>query len=118
MGNTCTDEEEDDNIIFNITIRGHDGDEPVHIITSPPEYVSTVDVVTPQEAIKMEKCIVFTDTLMVLLTALHRNVCKWENCDRPLDYKKKYIGTCLVVSWGCSSGHFGGRWAAQPCDKI
>ena len=112
-----TDGDEDD--IFNITIRGHDGDEHVPRSTAPPEYVSTVDVVTPQEAIKMEKCIVFTDTLMTLLTTLHGDACKRENCDRPLDYKKTYVGTCLVVSWGCNSGHFGGRWAAQPsCDKM
>jgi hypothetical protein len=30
-----------------------------------------------------------------------------------------YVGTCLVVSWGCQSGHVGGRWAAQQsCNLI
>ncbi|CAB4006537.1 Hypothetical predicted protein [Paramuricea clavata] len=113
----------DENDIFNITINGHDGDE-IHQEhedkgTAPHEYVSTVDVVTPEEAIKMEKCIVFTDTLMLLITSLHGSVCKRANCGHPLHYKKTYVGTCLVVSWGCNSGHVGGRWSAQPsCDKI
>ena len=44
----------------------------------------------------MEKCIVFTDTLMALLT-LHGNVFKRENCDHHFDYKKTYVGACLVV---------------------
>ncbi len=67
----------------------------------------------------MEKCIIFTDTLMSLLTTLHGNACKQQDCGRPLRYRKFYVGTCLVVSWGCPSGHVGGRWAAQPsCNKI
>ena len=67
----------------------------------------------------MEKCIVFTDTLMSLITSLHGSVCKRANCGHPLHYKKTYVDTCLVVSWGCNSGHVGGRWAAQPsCDKV
>ena len=73
------------------------GHEPVHRMTAPAEYVSTVDVIIPEEALKMEKCIVFTDTLMALLRTLHGNVCKRENCDHPLDYKKTYVWTCLVV---------------------
>ena len=31
-----------------------------------------------------------------------------------LEYKTTYIGTCLVVSWGCNAIHFGGRWTSQP----
>ena len=85
----------------------------IYRITAPPEYVSTVDVIIPEEALKMKKCIVFTDTLMALLKTLHGNVCKRENCDHPLDYKKTYV-VLVLLSWGCSSGHFGGRWAAQP----
>ena len=70
--------------------------------------------VSPEEAIQMEKCIVFTDTLMSLLKELHRRICKRPGCDRVLDYRKTYVGT-----WGCSAGHKGSRWAAQPsCDKI
>jgi hypothetical protein len=122
LDQTCPELPEE-NDIFNITINGHDGEEidQEHEVKgiAPHEYVSTVDVVTPEEAIKMEKCIVFTDTLMSLITSLHGSVCKRANCGHPLHYKKTYVGTCLVVSWGCNSGHVGGRWAAQPsCDKI
>ena len=67
--------------------------------------------VSPEEAITGEKCIVYTDVLMSLLTD-HR-------CSCALQYTKTYVGTCLVVSWRCSAGHFGGRWAAQPtCSNV
>ncbi|CAB3979848.1 Hypothetical predicted protein [Paramuricea clavata] len=90
---TCPELPEE-NDIFNITINGHNGDEIDQEYedkgTAPQEYVFTVDVVTPEpEAIKMEKCIVFTDTLMLLITSLYGS-----------------------VYWGCNSGHVGGRWAA------
>ncbi|CAB4019001.1 Hypothetical predicted protein, partial [Paramuricea clavata] len=129
----------EDNDVLNFTINGHDGDEPEGEGGDEPEggddkggtksttssgycgsgYISTVEVVTPEEAIRMEKCIVFTDTLMSLITSLHGSHCKRQGCGRLLEYTKTYVGTCLVVSWGCQSGHVGGRWAAQPsCDKI
>ena len=66
-----------------------------------------VEEVTPDDALRMEKCIVFTDILML---------CKHHDCGRALVYHKTYVGTCLVVSWGCYAG---GRWAAQPsCNLI
>ena len=108
---------------LNVTIQEHDGDEQEDgndgdKSNTPSTYVSTVEEISPEEAIKMEKCIVFTDTLISLIK-LHGGVCKQEDCDRALEYKKNYIGTCLVISWSCSAGHSGGRWAAQPsCDKI
>ena len=65
------------------------------------------------------KCIVFTDSLMSLIKSLHGGVCKRDECGCVLNYRKTYVGTCLVVSWSCSAGHAGGRWAAQPsCNKI
>ena len=36
-----------------------------------------------------------------------------------IGWPKRYVGTCLVVSWTCDAGHFGGRWAAQPtCSNV
>lgn len=33
--------------------------------------------------------------------------------------QKRYVGTCLVVSWSYNAGHAGGRWAAQPtCEGV
>ena len=119
-----TDDISDDT--FNVTIHGHDGDETEDgndehgtDITAPSGYVSTIEEISPESAIKMEKCIVFTDSLMSLIKSLHGGVCKREECGRVLNYRKTYVGTCLVVSWSCSAGHAGGRWAAQPsCNKI
>ena len=80
---------------------------------------SKVLKVSPEEAIIGEKCIVFTDVLMSLLTDHHGSICRREGCSRALQYTKTYVGTCLVVSWRCSAGHFGGRWAAQPtCSNV
>lgn len=113
--------------MLNISIHGHEGDEPEDHqhdehgsdSTTPSGYMSTVQEINPEEAITMEKCIVFTDTLMQLITSLHGSVCKRQGCGRVVDYRKTYVGTCLVVSWGCSAGHVGGRWAAQPfCKKL
>ena len=40
-------------------------------------------------------------------------------CGLALKYTKRYVGTCLVVSWTSDTGHFGGRWAAQPtCSNV
>ena len=67
---------------------------------------------SPDDVVKAEKCIVFTDKLIELIKSLHGENCKNNLCDKALDYKKTYIGTCLVVSWGCNAGHFGGRWTS------
>ena len=56
----------------------------------------------------MEKCIVFTDTLISLIKSLHGGVCKREDCDHALEYKN-YFEACLIISWSCSAGHSGGR---------
>ena len=69
---------------------------------------------TAQDAVQMEKCIVYIPILMSLLLDLHSLVCKRKDCSRQMEYNKTFSGTCLVVSWGCSAGHFGGRWAPQP----
>ena len=104
--------------VFNTTIEGHDED----VDGSTPEEVesaSKVLKVSPEEAIIGEKCIVYTDVLMSLLTDHYGSICRREGCSRALQYTKTYVGTCLVVSWRCSAGHFGGRWAAQPtCSNV
>jgi hypothetical protein len=53
----------------------------------------------------MEKCIVYTDTLMELLKSLYGSVCVRVGCKRALIYHTTYVGTCLVVDWKCDSGH-------------
>ena len=63
-------------------------------------YHSSVEVVTPENAIRMEKCIVFTHTLMSLITSLHGHVCKQQDCGRPLVYKKRYVGTTDLSGTG------------------
>ena len=111
--------------VFNTNLGGHDDiGEHEQQLTGNGEsdstgYTSSVQGVTPDKAVQMEKCIVFTDTLVSLLKELHGNICKRQGCGRLLEYQRRYLGTCLVVSWQCSAGHRGGRWAAQPtCEKI
>ena len=95
---------------YNLVVGGHDDDGETiqESVETPVQYV------TSDDAIKREKCIVFTDVLMSLIKSLHGPVCKRQGCDRALEYKKRYVGTCLVVSVGCNADHAGGRWAAQP----
>ena len=100
---------------YNFVVGGHDDDGETiqESVETPVQYM------TSDDAIKSEKCIVFTDVLTSLITSMYGTVCKRQGCDRALEYKKKYVGTCLVVSWGCNAGHAGGRWAAQPtCEGV
>lgn len=107
--------------VYNTTIDGHDGedqeDEEKEETSQERDGASKVLEVTPEEAIKMEKCIVFTDVIISLLTDVHGHTCGRQGCGRVLEYRKTYVGTCLVVSWRCNAGNFGGRWAAQPTCK-
>ena len=107
--------------VFDTTIEGHDESEDIdqdeygsisHGISS--DRYSMVLGVSSDEAVKSDKCIVFTDAIMSLLTDLHGSICKRQGCGHALMYTKRYVGTCLVVVWKCNSGHFGGRWSAQP----
>ena len=54
------------------------------------EHIFTIyfEVVTLEKAIKMEKCIVFKDTLTSLITSLHGSVCTRQACGCPLVYQK------------------------------
>jgi hypothetical protein len=98
-------------VCSNTSICGHNDEVLVDDGNEASDSTENIPVmtVTPEEAIQMEKCIVFTDTLMSLLKELHGRICKRPGCDCVLDYRKTYVGTCLVVSWGCSAGHKGSR---------
>ncbi|XP_028411412.1 uncharacterized protein LOC114533974 [Dendronephthya gigantea] len=68
---------------------------------------------------KLELCLASTTIILELLKTLHGPVCTRVGCSRPLNFRNSFVGTCLVVNWGCSAGHFGGRWAAQPtCEGV
>lgn len=102
--------------VHDTIIGGHD-DNP--IAQDVEETSQEVITCTSRQAIEMEKCIVFTEHIMSLLQQLHGDKCGRSGCGRNYDYRKTYVGTCLVVSWRCSAGHVGGRWASQPtCDKL
>jgi hypothetical protein len=57
---------------------------------------------------------VFTDRILELLQTLHGAKCNRSECPKHWEYTKTYVGSCLVVTWKCSSGHFGGSLSAQP----
>ena len=76
---------------YNFVVGGHDDDGETiqESVETPVQYM------TSDDAIKSEKCIVFTDVLMSLITSLHGTVCKRQGCDCALEYKKRHVGTCL-----------------------
>ena len=68
---------------------------------------------------KLEFCLASTSAILNLLHKLHGPMCKRTECNREVDFESSFVGTCLVVHWSCSAGHFGGRWSAQPqCEGI
>ncbi len=103
---------EDD--VFDTTLAGSDEDDDVEESSE-----KEVTHMTPQDAIQMEKCITFCIKILNLLQTIHGLVCKRNECGRVLEYVQTLCGTYLVVSWQCSAGHFGGRWASQPkCEGV
>ena len=67
----------------------------------------------------LEFCLASTSAILNLLHKLHGPMCKRTECNRKVDFESSLVGTCLVVHWSCSAGHFGGRWSAQPqCEGI
>lgn len=79
----------------------------------------TSRVAMPDDVVGSKKCFAFCSKIMELITSLNGKVCQRSNCSEPLHYKESFVGTCFVVSWTCSCGHFGGRWASQPtCEEI
>ena len=104
---------EDD--VFDTTLAGSDeaGD------VEEEQNEKDVTYMAPQDAIGMEKCITFCFKILHLLQAIHGLVCTRKECGRALEYRQTFCGTCLVVSWQCSAGHFGGSWASQPkCEGV
>ena len=105
--------------VHDVTIDGHDDEQIDDDQEEPSQASRQAVVVTSKDAFGMEKCIVFTEHIMSLLLQLHGKKCGRSGCERNYVYKKTYVGTCLVVSWQCSAGHLGGRWASQPtCDNL
>ena len=66
---------------YNFVVGGHDDDGEIiqESVETPVQYM------TSDDAIKSEKCIVFTDVLMSLITSLYGTVCKRQGCDRALE---------------------------------
>ena len=101
--------------VFNTEIGGHNDEE----LAQDEGNDSSVKRISVEDAIHQEKCVVFTDAIMSLLKELHGSICKQQGCGRVLEYRKSYVGTCLIVSWRCASGHKAGRWGAQPmCENL
>ena len=78
-----------------------------------------IELVTPANVVETEYCITSSTKIIGLLYRIHGHLCKRIGCDQQVQFQKTFVGTCLVVNWRCSAGHFGGRWAAQPtCENI
>ena len=106
--------------VFDLDVDGSDEQpqlDPPERQLDPPQQASVV--VMPQEVVQKQKCITFCDRIIELLVGIHGRTCQREACGRVLDYHESFVGTCFVVNWKCSAGHFGGRWASQPtCEGI
>ena len=75
--------------------------------------------ILPEDVVQTEYCIVSTSKVLELLYRVNGHICSRNECARQLSYQKTFVGTCLVVNWKCSAGHFGGRWAAQStCSNL
>ena len=103
--------------VFDTTIEGYDESEDI----DQDEYGSTsreissdrysmVLEVSPDEAVKSDKCIVFTDALMSLLTDLHGSICKRQGCGHALMYTKKYMHSYIPLSGGNVEMQFWSFW--------
>ena len=90
------------------------GAEDPDLTDDPPPTANVPADVPHLQLVQMEKCIVFTDRILELLKMVHGVNCNRSDCCRQWQYIKTYVGSCLVVTWKCSSGHFGGSWSAQP----
>ena len=104
---------EDD--VFDTTLYGSD---EAHDVEEGQNEIYVTHM-APQEAIGMEKCITFCFKILHLLQTIHGLVFKRNECERQLEYRQTFCGTCLVVLWKCSAGHFRESWASQPrCEGV
>ena len=101
-------------VVYDTQIEGEDDEDGGEQVNSGNMNKSGVKRISPEDVVKTEYCIASASMIMDVLTELHGSVCKRAGCGKQLEYKQRYLGTCLVVNWGCSSGHFAGRWASQP----
>ena len=108
--------------VIDTTINGHDdgngGDDATEIFDEP-QGSNPVDVGSKKSLVhhipyddvpKLEFCLASTETLLDLLKQLHGPACKRSECNRQLQFRKSFVGTCLVVNWSCGAGLFGGRY--------
>ncbi|CAB3985659.1 Hypothetical predicted protein, partial [Paramuricea clavata] len=110
--------------VYDTQIEGHDDDGDVDDeedgdSSDRGPCQSQVVRIAPVDIPTLEFCLVSTSAVMDLLHKLHGPMCKRRECNRELDFDNSFVGSCLVVHWSCSAGHFGGRWSAQPqCEGI
>ena len=100
--------------VFDTLLCEEEETEDPDLTDNPPPTANVSTDVPHLQLVQMEKCIVFTDRILDLLQMVHGGNCNRSDCCRRWEYIKTYVGSCLVVTWKCSSGHFGGSWSAQP----
>ena len=107
--------------IYDTIIEGHDdgpdvgeNDGQEKETDDTEHHKSEVVRISPIDVVQLEFCFASTSAILDLLCKIHGSTCKRNECNRELNFKSSFVGTCLAVHWSCSAGHFGGRWAAQP----
>ncbi|CAB4021924.1 Hypothetical predicted protein, partial [Paramuricea clavata] len=102
--------------VYDLDVEGQDdiGEDISEQVSSSTNNEDTeVEIIQPADIAKNEYCIVAATKLIRLLYRVHGEICKRPGCDELLEFQETYRGTCLVVTWKCHAGHFGGRWASQ-----
>ena len=101
--------------VYDVDVGGEDGTEDTdESATDVCEEDRKIKVLQADEINDIEFCIASSETILTLLYRLHGDICTRQGCDEMLEFKDTYCGICLVVTWKCHAGHFGGRWASQP----
>ena len=101
--------------VYDVDVGGEDDTEDTdELATDVCEGDRKIKVLQADEINDVEFCIASSEKILTLPYRLHGNICTRQGCDEMLEFKDTYCGTCLVVTWKCHAGHFGGRWASQP----